>query len=61
MYTCHCKVGRMFNKCNRVHHIQALDLRAATYEALHKLDQAKKDAEWILELAPHLPDVSGPV
>ncbi|KAG6156418.1 hypothetical protein E4U11_005619 [Claviceps purpurea] len=26
------------------------------YEALNKLDRAKKDAEWMLELAPRLPD-----
>lgn len=57
MYTCSCDVGKTFSKCNNVHHIQALDFRAATFEALDKLDRAMKDAEWILELAPRLPDV----
>ncbi|KAG6015932.1 hypothetical protein E4U54_002691 [Claviceps lovelessii] len=56
MYTCSCDVGKTFSKCNNVHHIQALDFRAATFEALDKLDRAMKDAEWILELAPRLPD-----
>ncbi|CCE33163.1 uncharacterized protein CPUR_07087 [Claviceps purpurea 20.1] len=56
MYTCHCDVGRMFSKCDNGYHIQILDFRAATFEALGKLDHAMKDAEWILELAPRLPD-----
>ncbi|KAF5134058.1 Protein DIA2 [Metarhizium anisopliae] len=56
MYNCKCDVGRTFNKCDNRNHIQALDYRAATFEALGKLDRAKKDAEWILELAPRLPD-----
>ncbi|KAG6159700.1 hypothetical protein E4U11_004223 [Claviceps purpurea] len=56
MYTCHCDVGRMFSKCDNEYHIQILDFRAATFEALGKLDHAMKDAEWILELAPRLPD-----
>ncbi|KAG6022793.1 hypothetical protein E4U41_002163 [Claviceps citrina] len=56
MYNCKCDVGRTFSKCNNIHHIQALDFRAATFEALGKLDRAMKDAEWILELAPRLPD-----
>ncbi|KAJ3524291.1 hypothetical protein NM208_g12114 [Fusarium decemcellulare] len=56
MYTCTCPVGKTFNKCDNQHHIQALDYRAATWEALQELDRARKDAEWILELAPRLPD-----
>ncbi|KAG5973360.1 hypothetical protein E4U58_005276 [Claviceps cyperi] len=56
MYTCHCDVGRTFSKCDNARHIQALDFRAATFEAMDKLDHAMKDAEWILELAPRLPD-----
>ncbi|CCE33860.1 uncharacterized protein CPUR_07788 [Claviceps purpurea 20.1] len=56
MYTCHCDVGRTFSKCDNVYHIQALNSRAATYGALGKLDRAVKDAEWMLELAPRLPD-----
>ncbi|EFY92920.1 hypothetical protein MAC_01158 [Metarhizium acridum CQMa 102] len=58
MYNCKCDVGRTFNKCDNRNHIQALDYRAATFEALGKLDRAKKDAEWILELAPRLPDLT---
>ncbi|KAK5987553.1 hypothetical protein PT974_11685 [Cladobotryum mycophilum] len=56
MYNCKCAVGRTFNKCDKSLHIQALDYRAATFEALNELDRAKRDAEWILELAPRLPD-----
>ncbi|CCE30444.1 uncharacterized protein CPUR_04292 [Claviceps purpurea 20.1] len=56
MYTCHCDVGRSFSKCDNLHHIEALDLRAATFVAMGLLDHAMKDAEWILELAPQLPD-----
>lgn len=55
--TCHCDVGRTFGKCDNVHHIDALEARAATYVDLHKLDHAMKDAECIVELAPQLPDV----
>lgn len=57
MYTCRCDVGQTFNKCDNPQHIQALDYRAAAFEALEALDRAKRDAEWILELAPRLPDV----
>lgn len=57
MYTCKCPVGKTFNKCDNKHHIQALDYRAATWEALQEFDRARRDAEWILELAPRLPDV----
>lgn len=56
MYNCKCDIGKTFNKCDNYQHAQALDFRAATFEALEKLDRAKKDAEWILELAPRLPD-----
>ncbi|KAG6164801.1 hypothetical protein E4U11_000891 [Claviceps purpurea] len=43
-------------KCDNVHHIEALDSRAAAFEAMGELDSATDDAEWILELAPQLPD-----
>ncbi|KAF7556227.1 hypothetical protein G7046_g6372 [Stylonectria norvegica] len=56
MYTCTCTVGKTFNKCDKPLHIQALDYRAATFEALQELDRARRDAEWMLELAPRLPD-----
>jgi F-box/TPR repeat protein Pof3 len=57
MYNCKCSVGKTFNKCDNMHHIQALDYRAATFEAIGELERARRDAEWILELAPRLPDV----
>jgi hypothetical protein len=57
MYNCKCPVGKKYNKCDNTYHIQALDYRAAAFEALQELDRAKKDAEWILELAPRLPEV----
>ncbi len=57
MYTCTCPIGKSFSKCDNSLHIQALDYRAASFEALKELDRAKKDAEWMLELAPGLPDV----
>ncbi|KAG6159137.1 hypothetical protein E4U11_004400 [Claviceps purpurea] len=56
MYTCHCDIGRTFSKCDNLHHIEALDFRAATFVALGELEHAMKDAEWMLELAPGLPD-----
>lgn len=60
MYNCHCAVGKTFSKCDRALHIQALDYRAVTFEAIKQLERAKRDAEWILELAPRLPDVCYP-
>ena len=57
MYKCSCAVGKLFSKCDNDLHIQALDYRAAGFEALGALDRAKRDAEWILELAPRRPDV----
>ncbi|KAG6158125.1 hypothetical protein E4U11_004876 [Claviceps purpurea] len=51
-----CEVPWDSSKCDDVHHIQALDLRAATYEAMGKLDLAVKDAEWMVELAPQMLD-----
>lgn len=57
MYTCTCDVGKTFNKCDNPLHIKALDYRAATFEAIKEFGRAKKDAEWMLELAPRLPDV----
>ncbi|KAF5673328.1 f-box TPR repeat pof3 [Fusarium heterosporum] len=56
MYTCECMVRKMFNKCENKLHIQALDYRAATFEEIKELERAQKDAEWMLELAPRLPD-----
>jgi hypothetical protein len=57
MYTCSCTVGKTFNKCDAANHIRALDYRAATFEAMGEIDRARLDAEWLLELAPWLPEV----
>ncbi|CCE33157.1 uncharacterized protein CPUR_07081 [Claviceps purpurea 20.1] len=35
---------------------KALDFQATAFEALGKLDKAMNNAEWMLELAPQLPD-----
>ncbi|CCE29381.1 uncharacterized protein CPUR_03074 [Claviceps purpurea 20.1] len=56
LYTCHCDVGRTFSKCDNVYHMEALDLQISTFEALGKIDHAMNNAEWMLELAPRLPD-----
>ncbi|GJN76328.1 hypothetical protein PLICBS_010440 [Purpureocillium lilacinum] len=56
LYRCACDVGKTFKKCRNPLHIKALDYRAGTFEALKALDRARKDAEWMLELAPRLPD-----
>ncbi|KAM4066163.1 tetratricopeptide-like helical [Hirsutella rhossiliensis] len=56
MFTCHCDVGKAFDKCDDALHIMALDYRAATFEAMDELERAEKDAKWMLELAPRLPD-----
>ncbi|CAH0004988.1 unnamed protein product [Clonostachys byssicola] len=53
---CTCEIGKSFNQCHNSLHIQALNYRAATFEAMNELVRARKDAEWILELAPSLPD-----
>ncbi|KAG6159134.1 hypothetical protein E4U11_004397 [Claviceps purpurea] len=62
MKTCHCEDSGNLNngKCDNVHHIEALNGRAAAFEAMGDLDRATRDAERILELAPELPDVSSP-
>lgn len=57
MYNCKCSVGKTFNKCDKDIHIQALDYRAAAFEALKELERARRDAEWMLELAPRRLDV----
>ena len=57
MHNCQCGVGRAFSKCSDSTHIMALDYRAATFEAAGKLDYARRDAEWILELAPRMLEV----
>lgn len=57
MHTCVCDVGKTFDKCSNHVHIMALDYRAGTFEAINELGRAQRDAEWMLELAPRMPDV----
>jgi F-box/TPR repeat protein Pof3 len=57
LHNCKCEVGKTFDQCDNKLHIQALDYRAATFEAMGELDRARRDADWMLELAPRLPDV----
>lgn len=57
LYHCECEVGKTFDQCDNKLHIQALDYRAATFEAMGELDRARRDADWMLEIAPRLPDV----
>ncbi|CCE29506.1 uncharacterized protein CPUR_03199 [Claviceps purpurea 20.1] len=56
MHTCNCSVSEKFEKCYNMQHIKALHARSSMYEAMGKLDLAEDDAEWLLELAPRLPD-----
>ena len=57
MKACQC-AAKPQEKCSNELHIHALDSRAAVFEKMDQIDRAKKDAEWILELAPRLPQVS---
>lgn len=54
---CQCSAQGQ-DKCDNEMHIHALDSRAAVFEKMDHIDRAKKDASWILELAPGLPQVS---
>ncbi|CCE29505.1 uncharacterized protein CPUR_03198 [Claviceps purpurea 20.1] len=56
MRTCECGVGEKFGNCYNMQHIKALHVRSSMYEAMGRPDFAEEDAEWILELAPRLPD-----
>ncbi|SPN97383.1 uncharacterized protein DNG_00897 [Cephalotrichum gorgonifer] len=50
---CVCEAsGRIFSRCDDPIHNQALGYRAGCYEELNKLDLARRDAEWALELHP---------
>lgn len=50
---CTCEApGRIFSRCDDPLHSQALDYRSGCYDALDKLEQARRDAEWALELYP---------
>lgn len=57
MYNCHCFVGKFYSKCDYFPHIEAIDLRTSTFIALGEFDRAKKDAEWMIELAPQMIEV----
>ncbi|KAM0333038.1 hypothetical protein ACHAQA_001695 [Verticillium albo-atrum] len=52
MHNCSCGVSSKYKKCHEPSHIQSLDYRAAVFEKMGRLDLAKKDAEWLLEIAP---------
>lgn len=53
MKPCTCEAPeRIFSRCDDPVHNQALGYRAGCYEELDKLDLARRDAEWALELYP---------
>ncbi|KAM0281586.1 hypothetical protein ACHAQH_003455 [Verticillium albo-atrum] len=52
MHKCNCGVSNKYKKCHEPSHVQALDYRAAVFEKMGRLDLARKDAEWLLEIAP---------
>ncbi|TDZ55075.1 hypothetical protein CTRI78_v005729 [Colletotrichum trifolii] len=49
---CKCGAEKTWGRCHRDAHVQALDYRAACFEKMDNLDKARKDAEWLLEIAP---------
>ncbi|KAI8307053.1 hypothetical protein K4K61_003925 [Colletotrichum sp. SAR11_59] len=49
---CKCGAEKTWGKCHREGHVQALDYRAACFEKMGNLEKARKDAEWLLEIAP---------
>ncbi|KAF9882326.1 f-box domain-containing protein [Colletotrichum karsti] len=49
---CKCGAEKTWGKCHREAHVQALDYRAACFEKMGNLEKARKDAEWLLEIAP---------
>ncbi|KAF6815396.1 f-box domain-containing protein, partial [Colletotrichum plurivorum] len=49
---CKCGAEKTWGRCHRDGHVQALDYRAACFEKMEKLDMARRDAEWLLEIAP---------
>lgn len=53
MRPCTCEAPeRIFSRCDDLVHNQALGYRAGCYDDLDKLDLARRDAEWALELYP---------
>ncbi|CCE29509.1 uncharacterized protein CPUR_03202 [Claviceps purpurea 20.1] len=55
METCDCGVEK-FENCYNMKHIKALHALSSMHEAMGELDLAEAYAEWMLELAPRLPD-----
>lgn len=51
MHNCSCN-AKKFAKCHEAEHIQALDYRIHVFDKMGRYDKAKKDAEWLLEIAP---------
>ncbi|KAK1589718.1 F-box domain-containing protein [Colletotrichum navitas] len=49
---CKCGAEKTWGRCHRESHVQALDYRAACFEKMGNLDKARRDAEWLLEIAP---------
>ncbi|KAK2012586.1 F-box domain-containing protein [Colletotrichum eremochloae] len=49
---CKCGAEKTWGRCHRETHVQALDYRAACFEKMGNLDKARRDAEWLLEIAP---------
>ncbi|WYZ41832.1 hypothetical protein EsH8_V_000727 [Colletotrichum jinshuiense] len=49
---CKCGAEKTWGRCHREGHVQALDYRAACFEKMGKLDMARRDSEWLLEIAP---------
>ncbi|KAG6162220.1 hypothetical protein E4U11_002789 [Claviceps purpurea] len=56
-----CSGALEYRTCDNLYHIDALDFQATAFEALGLIDQAMENAEWMLRLAPELPDVGSPV
>lgn len=59
MYNCKCDVSLKWDKCHDQYHIRALDYRATAFEK-EDVRLAKRDAEWLLEMAPRALEVSFP-
>lgn len=57
MHTCSCGVSQKFNKCHDTTHIQALEYRIHVFDKMSRPDHAKRDAEWLLEIAPRALEV----
>jgi hypothetical protein len=60
MHTCSCGVAQKFRKCHEPEHIQALDYRIHVFEKMGRLENAQRDAEWLLDIAPRALEVRIP-